>query len=164
MAQIIVSHGLCSAIRPKVLTALEPYGFKGLQVEAWGQGRHGQPLTEHMTFPDEDAWVQKHIARITVSDQAAKWAEWLLWQSGHMYLESRPINPKLNWSIPLDCKAQSSLGRGTMPTPWSQQPRPISRRSHSRPQRPPLLAWLGSLFSSSSTRRTPRSRRQARRR
>lgn len=122
MAEIIVSHGLCTPIRPKVLTALEPYAFKGLKVQAWGEGRFGKDDSTSKT-KDTDKLARQHYARITVSDDAAKWAEWLLWQSGQFALDSKPLNPRLNWVAPKNCKEQSSLGRGTMPTPWRDKQR-----------------------------------------
>lgn len=129
MAEIIVSHGLCSAIRPKVLTALEPYGFKDLRVEAWGTGHYHLPVAPSKIMPDSDIWVRHHYARITCSDASAAWAERLLWQAGTVGLETPPLNPGLKWSAPADCKAgpQGVLGRGHMPIPWSTQPRRLKR-------------------------------------
>jgi hypothetical protein len=62
MAEIIVSHGLCTPIRPKVLTALEPYAFKGLKVQAWGEGRFGTDDTTSKT-KDTDKLARQHYAR-----------------------------------------------------------------------------------------------------
>lgn len=155
MAQITVSHGLCSAIRPKVLTALGPYGFKDLHVEAWGMGRWGMEGTSHIPFPDADAWVEKHVAVVTVSDDAAKWAEWLLWQSGKFSLDSKPLNPHLKWTAPLACKEQSSLGRGTMPVPWSEK---------ERQRNDGVLGIVSRLLPGDTTQRTQRTRRQKRQR
>lgn len=153
MAEIVVSHGLCTAIRPKVLTALEPYKFKRMRVQAWGEGRYGTD-DQHTLKPDNDRMAAKHYARITVSDDAVKWAEWLLWQSGHFVLESKPLNPRLNWVAPLDCKQQSRLGRGTMPTPWSEKKR--------KPRRQPTrngFSLAGILRALVPQRRQKRQRR-----
>jgi hypothetical protein len=126
---IVVSRGLCSPIRPDVLTALQPFGVRILRIEAWGEGHWHIPGADGRTFPDADIWVKKHIAHVTVSDAQAAWAERLLWQSNKVWLESKPINPRLKWEAPPECKAgaHGTLGRGRMPTPWSakaKQPAP----------------------------------------
>lgn len=149
--RIQVSHGLCTPIRAKVLTALEPYEFKGLRVCAWGEGRYGEPDTLDQTYPDSAAWVQRHVAVIEVSDAAAAWAEWLLWQSGQFALESKPLNPRLNWHAPKDCKAQSGLARGVMPTPWrerKQGAKPARRKGtrQSAPRTPSLASRVQQIM------------------
>lgn len=118
---IRVSHGLCSAIRPKVLTALEPYGVRVLDITAWGEGHWHQEVPDWMVFPDADAWVRKHVCDVTVSDGQAAWAERLLWQSHRVDLETPKINRNLVWTAPEACTAgaHGTLGRGAMPTPWS---------------------------------------------
>lgn len=147
MAEIIVSHGLCSAIRPKVMTALEPYGFRDLKVEAWGTGHYHLPVPPSQRMPDSDIWVRHHYARITVSDAAAAWAERLLWQAGTVWLETPPLNKGLKWEAPLDCKAgvHGWLGRGDMPTPWSaskgqSQPKKRAKRARVKQPKAGLLA------------------------
>jgi len=42
MAKIIVAQGMCAPIRPQVLTALQPYGFKPLHVESYAQAEDGR--------------------------------------------------------------------------------------------------------------------------
>ncbi len=121
MAEIIVSHGLCSAIRPKVMTALKPYHFKDLRIQAWGEGRYGTDDTTTHTS-DDNKMAATHYARIMVSDDAAAWAEWLLWRSGDVSLESKPLNPHLNWIAPKNCK-DATRGENAMPIPWDQQKR-----------------------------------------
>ena len=116
-----LARGLCSPLREDVLTALKPFGVRVLKISAWGEGHWHMPVPDNMIMPDADIWVKRHVCDVTVSDAQAKWAERLLWQSGKMSLESRPLNPSLKWNAPADCKAgaHGTLGRGTMPTPWS---------------------------------------------
>ena len=123
---IQVSRGLCAPIRPDVLTALKDFGFKEgeqLRIEAWGEGHYHLPVPPGVRMPDSDKWVRKHICCVTVSDKRAKWAERLLWKSGKVWLESPPLNPRLNWNAPADCKdsANAKRSRGQQYTPWSAQ-------------------------------------------
>jgi hypothetical protein len=154
---VVVSTGLCSAIRPKVLTALRPYGFAESDIETWGEGRYGVKGTSLLRFPDSDIWVQKHVAVVTVSDARAKWCERLLWQAGNVWLDSPPRNPRLVWTAPPDCKAgaHGTLGRGTMPTPWS------SKAKQPAPPRG-ILGIFAGLFG--STPAPPRRKRRQRKR
>lgn len=133
---IVVSRGLCSAMREDVLTATKTYGVRIIKFECRGWGRHPFPnrffaLPIWIPVPDDDIWAKRHVARITVSDDQQRWAERLLWQSNRVKLDSKPHpdNVNLKWNAPPDCKAgpQGTLGRGHMPTPWSakqHQPRP----------------------------------------
>lgn len=118
---IQVSRGLCSPMRDDVLTALRPFGVKLLAFDCWGEGHYKLPVPPSQRMPDSDKWVRKHIARVTVSNAQAAWAERLLWQSGKVSLDSPPLNPRLVWTAPPACKAgeHGTLGRGTMPTPWA---------------------------------------------
>lgn len=125
---IRVARGLCSPMRDDVLTVLQPYGVKILAFDCWGEGHYRLPVPPFVRMPDSDIWVRKHVALVTVSDAQAKWAERLLWQSRKVWLESKPLNPRLEWHAPVDCKAGPNgvLGRGTMPVPWfmkKRQPR-----------------------------------------
>lgn len=127
---IRVTRGLCSPMRDDVLTAIKPFGVKVLAFDCWGEGRYPFPnklfaLPMWVRIPDADIWARRHVATITVSDEQAKWAERLLWQSGKVRLESRPLNPKLKWNAPPECKVSEhgTLGRGHMPTPWSEKKR-----------------------------------------
>lgn len=150
-----VSRGLCSPMRGDVLTALEPFGVKILAFDCWGEGHYHLPIPDSMRMPDSDIWVKKHRAVITVSDDQAKWAERLLWQSGKVWLDSPPLNPALNWTAPAECKAgeHGTLGRGKMPTPWSEKARQAS-------------GIFGGLFSMFQDAPAPprRQRRQQRKR
>lgn len=161
---IRVARGLCSPLRDDVLTAIEPFGVRVLNINAWGEGHWHIPCPDLTPFPDADIWVRKHICDVTVSDAQAKWAERLLWQSGKCNLESKPLNPSLEWTAPPDCKAgaHGTLGRGTMPTPWSDNPDPRwwerrkrkPARTHQRKQRTTKRTrqarndegWISKLF------------------
>lgn len=145
---IQVSRGLCSPMRDDVLTALKPFGVRILEFDCWGEGHHYLPVPDGARVQDGGEigkWAKKHIAHVTVSDAQAAWAERLLWQSGKVWLDRvwrtdnptvsiGPLNRNLEWSAPADCKAgaHGTLGRGTMPTPWStqrRQPRKRTRRT-----------------------------------
>lgn len=113
MAEIIVAQGICSAIRPKLLTALGPYGFKNLQIQAWAQDEDGTNRRS-----DEDSLAPLHVAQITVSDQAAEWCEYLICRYSAAYpgfgfrLMSKPINPKnQRWAAKWN----------TLPKAWRQE-------------------------------------------
>jgi hypothetical protein len=154
---IVVSRGLCSPMRDDVLTALRPFGVRILAIDCWGEGHWHYPVPDWMHLPDADIWVRKHVAHVTVSDAQAAWAERLLWQSNKVWLESKPLNPRLKWEAPPDCKAgaHGTLGRGKMPTPWSakaKQPAPARG----------ILGIFAGLFG--STPAPPRRKRRQRKR
>lgn len=128
MAEIVVSHSVCSAIRPKVLTALQPYGVRILDLLCWGEGIYNSDNTDELCS-DDYKMAARHIARITVSDRQARYAERLLWQCGTVNLESRPIDPSLNWQKVGACSERGHLQRGDSFTPWS------ASRSRSRARR-----------------------------
>lgn len=130
---IQVSRGLCAPMRDDVLTALKPFGVKILAFDCWGEGHYYLPVAPSERVPDGGEigkWARRHVATITVSDAQAAWAERLLWQSGRVSLDSPPLVPSLKWMAPPDCKAgaHGTLGRGTMPTPWSTQKRQPRRQ------------------------------------
>lgn len=72
MTELWIAHGICSPIRPKLLTALEPYGVV-FAAECWAQNEDG--TNRHS---DGDSMAPLHVARIAVNPQAAVWAEYLL--------------------------------------------------------------------------------------
>lgn len=149
---IQVSRGLCSAMRDDVLTALEPFGVKILAFDCRGYGHHKIKCPDWTPFPDSDIWVRRHVAKITVSDKQAAWAERLLWQSGKVELDSRPINKGLKWEAPPACKVgeHGTLGRGDMPTPWSSKPRQPRQRRQRQTRRTRQArkndGWISKLF------------------
>lgn len=113
MADIYAAHGICSAIRPKLLTALGPYGFRNLQIEAWAQDEDGRNRRS-----DEDSMAALHVARITVNDAAAEWCEYLVCRYAAAYpgtglrLMSKPLNPRnQRWAAKWD----------TLPPCWRQK-------------------------------------------
>jgi len=123
-------------MRDDVLTALKPFGIKVLAFDCWGAGHHYYPAPSWLHLPDSDIWVKRHIARITVSDAQAAWAERLLWQSHRVELDTPKLNRNLVWSAPAACTAgeHGTLGRGTMPTPWRDGKGRRQRRQRRRPQ------------------------------
>ena len=134
---IRVARGLCSPLRDDVLTALKPFGVRVLKTMAWGEGHWHIPGPDWMWYPDADIWVKRHICDVTVSDAQAAWAERLLWKSGKMDLESKPLNPSLKWNAPAECKegANSLRSRGEQYKPWSEtkrQPRAKRQRTTRR--------------------------------
>ena len=147
---IRVSRGLCSPMRDDVLTALRPFGVKILAFDCWGEGHYHLPVPPSMRMPDSDKWVRYHRAAITVSDKQAAWAERLLWQSGKVWLDSPPINKGLKWEAPAACTAgeHGTLGRGTMPTPWSKRDKRRSKRQRKQARRDDggLLSTLARWF------------------
>lgn len=101
MTTIIVAAGLCSAIRPKLLTAFPPERYPNVRIKAWGEGHWHQECADDMVFPDSDIWVKRHIAHVEVNGDAsfAKWAEYVVCRliaadGGNMRLMSRPLEPR----------------------------------------------------------------------
>ena len=133
---IRVARGLCSPLRDDVLTAIEPFGVRVLNITAWGEGHWHIPGPDWMTYPDADIWVRKHICDVTVSDAQAAWAERLLWKSGKCDLESKPLNPSLKWNAPAECKegAHALRSRGERYKPWSEQESKSKTRAKRQPR------------------------------
>lgn len=120
MGSIVVAAGLCSAIRPKLLTALPPERYPNVKITAWGEGHWHIPCPDGQVFPDDDPWVKKHVAHIQVNGDAtfAKWCEYVVCRllaadGGNMYLMSTPLEPRnAKWAAKWD----------TLPAPsdWKQ--------------------------------------------
>ncbi len=128
MTTIVVAAGLCSAIRPKLLTALPPEQYPSVRITAWGEGHWHIPCPDMTVFPDSDIWVKRHIARIEVNGDItfAKWCEYVICrliateagkeksqQTGYLYLMSKPLEPRNErWAAKWD----------TLPAPgdWKQ--------------------------------------------
>lgn len=106
---IIVAQGMCSPIRAKVLTLFEPYGFKDLSVKSYsvsptGYGQDGATFAK-------GSRVLWNVAEVTVSDAAARWAEYLICRSKQYRLMSKPIDPRNEaWAAKWD----------TLPKAWTQ--------------------------------------------
>ena len=132
-----LTRSLCSPLRDDVYTALTDFGVRVLDITAWGEGHWHIECPDSQMFPDSDIWVKRHVCEVTVNDTQAAWAERLLWQTGKMSLESRPLVPSLVWSAPADCKAgvHGTVGRGIMFKAWKDNPRQSRPKRQSRRQR-----------------------------
>ena len=112
MTDIIIAHGICSPIRPKVATALGPYGVL-YNAECWAQDEDG---THRRT--DDDSIAVLHVAQITVNPQAAVWAEYLLCR----YMAANPGVGMRLLSTPLDKRNQRWAARhDRLPRAWRQE-------------------------------------------
>ena len=110
MAKIIVAQGMCAPIRPQVLTALQPYGFKPLSVESYAQAEDGRRAKDGALVIGNDR-PQCNVAEITVSDAAARWCEYVLLRSHQFRLMSKPLDPRNElWAAKW----------GTLPRAWTQ--------------------------------------------
>jgi hypothetical protein len=119
MTTIIVAAGLCSAVRPRLLTALPPEKYPSVRITAWGEGHWHVDCSDWQVFPDDDPWVKRHIAHIDVTgaDSFAAWVEYVACRAiatekggaGAMYLLSKPLNPRnLKWAAKYDSLPSSS--------------------------------------------------------
>lgn len=119
MVEIMVAHGLCSAIRPRVLTALPPAQYPSLHIETWGQGKYGIPGTDLLHVPDADAWASRHIALISVpgDESFAKWVEYVLCR----YMAANPGYGMVLLSQPLDPRNRTWAAKwDSLPPNWRQ--------------------------------------------
>lgn len=135
---ITIAWGVCAPMRPQhVRPLLEPYGVR----------------VEHLDmFADETG----SGARVTVSDAAAKWVEYLLLRSGKFALMSPPLEPRnAQWAarwqtLPaqVGCDGHTAMSRkGDMPTPWSKRQRPQRRRTNARQrQQNGIIGTVARLF------------------
>lgn len=111
MTNIVIAHGICSPIRPKVLTALHPYGVI-FEAECWAQNEDG---TNRHT--DTDSMAPLHVASITVNPQAAVWAEYLLCR----YMAANPGVGMRLLSTPLDKRNRTWAAKwDKLPPAWRQ--------------------------------------------
>ena len=111
MTEIVIAHGICSPIRPKVATALDPYGVL-YRAECWAQNEDG---TNRHT--DTDSMAPLHVATITVNPQAAVWAEYLLGR----YMAANPGVGMRLLSTPLDKRNRTWAAKwGSLPPAWRQ--------------------------------------------
>lgn len=117
---IVIAQGLCSAIRPKVLTAFPPDKYPGIKITAWGEGHWHMPVPDTMPMPDDDPWVKKHIARVSVEGDLsfAIWCEYVLCRliqstpDAWLYLMSVPLEPRnQKWAAQWD----------TLPDGWRER-------------------------------------------
>lgn len=160
---IIVAAGLCSAIRPKLLTALPPERYPNVRITAWGEGHWHIPCPDKTPFPDADIWVKKHIAQIDVEGDLsfAKWVEYVVCRlmaaenphhaagngGAQLYLMSTPLDARnIKWAAKWDslpdpgewvqfgCKHTPPTQQGKQQSPVTRQ-RPARRRTNARQRR-----------------------------
>ena len=138
---IIVGWGQCAPMRNKdVLTALTPYGVR----------------VRSLTI---DVQPEGSIANVTVSDEAAAWAEYLLCRSGRFGLMSKPIDARnIEWgakwhTLPVQRGCHTGHTQagtvGEMPVPWSESKtkrQPRQRRNKRSRQHGGILDTLTRLF------------------
>lgn len=125
MRKIVVAKGLCSPARAAVISTLAPYGVR-FSIHSYSEGPNGINAEENVPTA---YW---NVAEVTVSDQAAAWAEYLLCRSQQFTLCSKPIDPRnLKWAVKWD---------GAMPAQWvdagckvSPQPAPPTAKRRSAP-------------------------------
>lgn len=112
--RIVVAAGLCTPARVHVQRALEPYGVR-YQANSYLETLDGQ-------LADKAANAAVDICELIVSDQAARWAEYLLLRTGKLRLVSPPIDARnKNWAL---------RHRGNMPQPWVQPGCTIAQLPH----------------------------------
>lgn len=161
---IIVAAGLCSAIRPKLLTAFPEERYPNLRITAWGEGHWHIPCPDNMIMPDDDPWVKKHIAQIDVNGALsfAKWVEYVACRAiaidngtaGTMCLMSRPLNPKnIKWAAKWDSLPEPGEWRqvGCKHKPPQQDDKPQTQQRRQRQTRRTRQArkgegWISKLF------------------
>ena len=151
MTTIIVAAGLCSAIRPKLLTAFPPERYPNVRITAWGEGHWHIPCPDGQVFPDSDIWVKRHIAHIDVTGDAsfAKWAEYVACRliaadGGNMRLMSPPLEQRnATWAAKWDTLPEPGEWRqtgckhkppkqGTAKQQPAKRTRPARRRTNAR--------------------------------
>lgn len=170
MTTIIVAAGLCSAIRPKLLTAFPPERYPNVRITAWGEGHWHIPCPDSQVFPDADAWVKRHIAHIDVTGAPsfAKWVEYVACRAmsadngktGTMVLVSKPLDARneqwaAKWNtLPAPgewrqagCKHTPPQQQGK-PQPAKRTTRPARRRTNARQRRQAggILDTIARLF------------------
>ena len=103
--RIVVAAGLCTPARVLVDRALAPYGVRYEATTSWMETGDGQITTQ-----TDQAAID--LCAVLVSNQAARWAEYLLLRTGKLRLVSRPIDARNErWAL---------RHRGNMPQPWVQ--------------------------------------------
>ena len=148
MAKIIVSQGMCSPIRPQVMTALKPYGFNPLHVEAYAQSDDGQRAKDGAVLIGNDRPLC-NVAEITVSDAAARWCEYVLLRSHKFQLMSRPLDTRNEtWAAKWNTlpRAWTQAGCSTQAPAPQRQRRPQRTRRTRQQQDGGILDTLARLF------------------
>ena len=148
MTDIIIAHGICSPIRPKVTATLDPYGVQ-YTINAWTEDEAGTN-----PGPDSDSMAWRHVAVVRVNPQAAKWAEYLLCR----YMAANPGVGMRLLSTPLDARNQRWAAKwDKLPRAWKQEGcnavpakraarTPAKRTRRTQPAAPPRLGIIGRLL------------------
>jgi len=148
MAKIIVSQGMCSPIRPQVMTALKPYGFNPLHVEAYAQSDDGQRAKDGAVLIGNDRPLC-NVAEITVSDAAARWCEYVLLRSHKFQLMTPPLDPRNEtWAAKWNTlpRAWTQAACSTQAPALQRQRRPQRTRRTRQQQDGGILDTLARLF------------------
>lgn len=147
MTEIVIAHGICSPIRPKVATALDPYGVL-YNLECWAQNEDG---TNRHT--DTDSMAPLHVACITVNPQAAVWAEYLLCR----YMAANPGVGMRLLSTPLDKRNKTWAAKwGSLPPAWRQAG--CKAVAPTGPAKPPRKRAKRTASRTATKRTTPQPR------
>ena len=150
MAKIIVAQGMCAPIRPQVLTALQPYGFKPLHVESYAQAEDGRRARDGALVIGNDR-PQCNVAEITVSDAAARWCEYVLLRSHKFQLMSRPLDTRnetwaAKWNTLPRAWTQAGCSVKQAQTPQRQRRPQRTRRTKRQQDSGGFLDTLARLF------------------
>lgn len=168
MTTIIVAAGLCSAIRPKLLTAFPAARYPNIKIRAWGEGHWHIPCPDSQVFSDSDIWVKKHIAHIEVPGDIsfAKWAEYVVCRliatdGGTMRLMSQPLEQRnMQWAAKWNTLPQGWVQPGCkhkIPEQQQAKQAPVKRKKSARkPVEPKSVGKLSGLFD--GLRRKPQRR------
>ncbi len=165
---IIIATGLCSAVRPKLLSAFPPERYPSVKITAWGTGHWHMPVPDTMIMPDDDIWVKRHFAQIDVTGAPsfAKWVEYVACRAitmdndrgGTMALLSTPLDQRnIKWAAKWDslpapgewvqfgCKNKPPQQQGKQQPPALRQ-----RRTNARQRRQQdgsgVLSTIARLF------------------
>lgn len=171
---IIVAAGLCSAIRPKLLTAFPPERYPNIKITAWGEGHWHIPCPDSQVFPDADIWVKRHVAHVEVRGDVsfAKWTEYVVCRliaadGGTMRLMSPPLEPRnqkwaAKWNTLPEPGEWRQAGCKHKPPKQPQQAKPPAKRRPAarKPAAQKNAGGLSGLFD--GLRRKPQSRQQRR--
>ncbi len=140
---------MCAPIRPQVLTALQPYGFKPLHVESYAQSEDGRRAKDGALVIGNDR-PQCNVAEVTVSDAAARWCEYVLCRAHKFQLMSKPLEPRNEvWAARWNTlpRAWQQAGCSTQaPQQAQRQPRRRTDARQRRQQDGGLLGTITRLF------------------
>lgn len=114
MAHITVAKAACTPARDLVKTALQPYGVKIKALRGYSLYPDGSKGNDTQWIAnDAGQFPARNVAEVTVNDQAAAWAEYLLLRTGRLELLSRPYDQRNErWA---------AKWAGAMPKPWREK-------------------------------------------